>query len=119
MLACIFGKKPPYDKEEILNVGLHLAMAFGQNWLEPIQSRLSKKYPALSSGELDEYNAACKEAMKFGHDTVYSMAETHGKNTNIEEFKPVYTEKYPWVSLKNIKGIFNQGMYYAYKDLGF
>jgi hypothetical protein len=119
LLKWMFSKSEPYKTEDILNNGLHLAMAFGKDWLKPIQSRLANKYPGLSIDELNTYNGQCQEAMKFGHDAVYSMAEKQGKNTSKVEFQLLYSAKYPWVTAKNIKGIFNQGMYYAHKDMGF
>jgi len=57
LLSWIFQKRKPYDKNEILNYGLKLAMAFGKHWLEPIQSRLIKKYPELTKVEQDEFNS--------------------------------------------------------------
>ena len=119
LLEWMFSKKEPYNKEDILNDGLHLAMAFGKDWLKPIQGRLAKKYPALSIDELNKYNNQCQEAMKFGHDTVYAMAEKQGKSTNKEDFQSRYSVEYPWAKPKNIKALFNQGMYYAHKDMGF
>ena len=119
LLNWLKRKKEPYDEEEILNDGLDLAMAFGKHWLQPIQTRLSKIYPALSEEELNEYNAKVQEAMKFGHSTVYSLAEKDGKDTKPEEFNDIYIQKYPWVNSKNIKHLFSQGMYYAWKDFGF
>lgn len=116
-----FGKvkKTEYSREEILNAGLNLAMEFGENWLQPIQERLSKKYPHLSAEDLVEYNTLCKSAMNFGHEIVYELAEQHGKETKYEKFEPIYIQKYSWVSRKNLSRLFSQGMYYAWRDMGF
>ena len=108
-----------YEEAEILNDGLRLAMAWGKHWMQPIQSRLAKVYPDLSSGELDHYNAVCVAAMKFGHDTVYEMAKIAGKSTSKSEFETQFKGKYPWVNDKNLGHCFSQGMYYAWKDMGF
>jgi len=119
LISWLFGKKKPYNEIEILNFGLKLAMSFGKDWLKPIQPRLAKIYPDLTETELNIVNARCQEAMKFGHDTVYSMAEVKGKETNKEDFVRLFKGKYPWVNSANTNGVFSQGMYYAYKDLGF
>ncbi|WP_339844590.1 hypothetical protein [uncultured Halopseudomonas sp.] len=72
-------RKKEYTDEEFLNEAFHLAMAWGKDWLQPVQGRLAKAHPQLNEKELDHYNSVVQEAMKFGHDQVYSMAEIHGK----------------------------------------
>ncbi len=112
-------KKADYSKEELFNSGLSLAMEWGENWLESIQDRLSKAYPNLSVEELNQYNASCRAAMKFGHETVYNMAEKYGKETKQEEFEVIFLQRYPLANKKNASHLFSQGMYYAWKDFGF
>ena len=107
------------SREAILNKGLHLAMEWGEHWLKPIQARLGSKYPTLAPAELDELNALCQAAMRFGHSTVYDMASVSGKDTKYEDFEPVMTQRYPWVDSRNLSRLFSQGMYYAWKDMGF
>lgn len=57
----------PATDSPVLNAGLELAIAFGPDWLKPIQARLAVKYPELIRAELNAYDAACREAMCFGH----------------------------------------------------
>lgn len=90
-------------------------MEWGQNWLQPIQSRLAEKYPGLGRDELDEYNATCKKAMEFGHHLVYSMAEK-GKDVNHTEWEVELLRSYPWVRSENRAHLFSQGMHCAWKD---
>ena len=111
-------RKQPYNESQILNDGLDYAMEFGSNWLQPIQSRLVKLYPKLSDIELDDYNSRCQTAMKAGHDQVYALAEQSGKDASFDAFVASYTKSFPWVNDKNLKHIFSQGMYYAWKDIG-
>lgn len=111
-------RKQPYNENQILNDGLDYAMEFGSNWLQPIQSRLVKLYPKLSDIELDDYNSKCQAAMKTGHEQVYALAEESGKDASFEAFVASYSKSFPWVSDKNLKHIFSQGMYYAWKDMG-
>jgi hypothetical protein len=64
--------------ENILNAGLDFAMAFGEDWLQPIQTRLAAHFPSLSRAELDTYNATCREAMFFAHEqVVLKIREAH------------------------------------------
>ena len=96
-----------------------LAMAFGKDWLEPIQERLLKKYPELTQEEQDKYNSICQKAMRYGHDKMYSFAENEGKNLDKENFNKFFLNKYPWANNKIIKYVYNQGLYYVHKDFGF
>jgi hypothetical protein len=115
-----FGKaaasKP--TRETLLNDGLELAMDWGEDWLAPIQDRLLQRHRSLQRAELDELDAACREAMKFGHETAYAMVHEHGKNVSQEAFVPLVRARYPWVSAENGARLFNQSMYYAWKTGG-
>jgi hypothetical protein len=106
------------SRDELLNEGLSLAMEWGENWLKPIQERLALRRPALSQSELDEINAICQAAMKFGHDSVYDLALKSGSKTKLEDFEPVMRARYPWANSENLSHLFSQGMYYAWKDKG-
>jgi hypothetical protein len=110
---------PPTGREPIWNDGLEMAMEWGENLLKPIQPRLASRYPALTPAELDEINTLCQAAMKFGHETVYGLASRSGSRTKLESFATVMKRRYPWVDAKNVSRLFNQGMYFAWKDMGF
>ena len=110
-----FFRKESYIEEDILNAGLNLAMEFGQNWLQPIQERLAKKYPKLNSTKLDEYNDVCQSAMKLGHDSMFKLSENNDVETRVEELAEIVREQYPWVTDKNISKLYSQGMYYSMK----
>lgn len=118
MFAWIFRKKQPYQKDEILNDGLNLSLAFGKNWLKPIQDRLKKRYPGLTQQELDEFNKACTEARDFGQKKLYAVAETDSVMMNQDEFNSYYLSTYPWINKKNLKYVYSQGLYYVFKDFG-
>ena len=107
------------SRVEVFNVGLNLAMEWGEDWLQPIQRRLHQRFASLTDAELDEANAICQEAMRFGHSTVYELAEHSGKDTKYEQFVPIMTARFQWVNTDNLSRLFSQGMYYAWKDLGF
>jgi hypothetical protein len=103
---------------EILNVGLGLAMEFGPSWMQPTQSRLAKRYPRLSPEELDAYEAACRPAMQFGHTEVprHWHAAAGRERVALGTFRKSVLARYPWVSAKNLKHLWTQGRYYAWKD---
>ena len=106
-------------RDKILNAGLHLVMEWGENLLKPIQVRLGTHYPELSPADLDEINTICQSAMRFGHDYVYDLASISGKDTKSDSFERVMRERYPWIDRGNLTNLFSQGMYYAWKDMGF
>ena len=108
---------------EILNSGLSFAMEFGQDWLQPIQERLAKKFSFLSSLELDNYNAICKNAMNVGQEFIFEILENLEENNQTikekelkQKFADFILSKYNWIDKKNITKLFSQICYYAYKD---
>ena len=99
-----------------MNFALDLAQEWGEDWLQPIQGRLSAAYPNLTREELDRYNTIAQDAMHFGHGLVYSMMEKQGKNIDEAQWKKDYLTRYPWVDDKNLNHLFSTGKYYAWKD---
>jgi hypothetical protein len=120
LLTLLFRRRKPniekQGEEALLNYALDLAQEWGDEWLEPIQERLSMAYPNFTREELDKYNAIAQDAMKYGHDLVYSMAEKQGKDIEESKWKETYLSRYPWVDSKNLKHLFSTGRYYAWKD---
>lgn len=109
--------------EKILNKGLELALEFGPNWMQPIQSRLSKKFPVLRTDELDKYNSICRTAMRDGHDFVYKTLEAAADEKRkisdqevSDKLKSFLQERYPWINSRNFRSLLSQGFYYAWKD---
>ncbi|WP_156494819.1 MULTISPECIES: hypothetical protein [unclassified Oleiphilus] len=118
MLSSLFSRKRPNKKNDMLNEGLQLAMAFGKNWQVSTQERFAKKYPTLSATELDEYNQLFLSALKYAHDTAFVLATNFKAHNNIEKFKEIYCAKYNWVSEENLKPLYKQGLYYVERQLG-
>jgi len=115
-------KQPANHREhldaQILNDGLHLAMAFGDDWLSPVQERLAKQYPALTTEQLDEYNTVCQEAMRFGHSTIYEVARKTLDKTcaeGVDDYRRRVHSIYPWVDEGNLSSLFSQSVYYSLK----
>lgn len=102
-------------EKRILNIGLSLAMEFGEHWLDPIQSRLAKQFPDLSSEELNEYNSICRTAMESSNKLVCSLLKKDGEKIKYEEWEATVLRSHPWINKKNLSRLFSQGMYYAMK----
>jgi hypothetical protein len=101
----------------ILNIGLGLAMELGEQWLQPIQTRLGAKFPSLSGADLDGYDSVCRQAMRFGHKQVVLTIRrrNHDLRAHFERFRAVVLVEYPWITKKNLGRLFSQGCYYAMK----
>jgi hypothetical protein len=111
------------NEEKILNRGLEFALEFGPNWLQPIQSRLSEKFPDLQTEELNKYDSICRTAMKDGHEFIYKTLEKAAdekrkiKEKDVSaELQLFLSERYSWVDSGNLKRIVSQGFYYAWKE---
>jgi hypothetical protein len=101
---------------KILNTGLDLAMEFGEQWLQPIQTRLAAKFPSLSGANLDAYDSACREAMRFGHQqVVLTIRKSKDRRAHYARFRTAVLAKYPWMTEKNLGRLFSQGCYYSMK----
>jgi hypothetical protein len=119
LLRALFRRrKPATETGEVAlkNYALELAQEWGKDWLKPIQERLRRAYPKMSAEEQDRLNALAQDAMKAGHDLVYSMAETKGKDFPEAEWRSAYSARFPWVDEKNLRHLYSTGRYYAWKD---
>lgn len=104
--------------KEIANYGLHLSMEFGENWLKPINERLSKKYQQLLPAELEQYNKLCKEINTYANDFIYSNPVKNNEEVTFlpfEDFKQEILKKYTWINEENLKRLYSQSCYYAWK----
>ena len=117
------ARKQPANRGEhldvqILNDGLHLAMAWGGDWLAAIQGRLSSQYPALTTEQLDEYATVCQEAMRFGHSMIDAVARKTLDETcaeGFDDYRRRVHSRYPWVNEGNLSSLFSQSVYYSLK----
>lgn len=102
----------------ILNVGLDLAMEFGENWLRPIQQRLAVAFETLTPAELDAYDSICREVMAFCEQQVRARwKEAAGNEAEARRlFKIAVLDRHPWVADEHLSRLFSQGRYYAWKD---
>lgn len=102
----------------VLNAGLELALEFGENWLQPIQTRLAQQHPELSSAELEECDAICREAMTFGHEQVRVCWRGAGTSQDeaFRRFRDAVRRRFDWIDDARLSHLFSQGCYYAWKD---
>lgn len=107
----------------ILNQGLELALEFGTNWLQPIQPRLSEKFPDLKTKDLDICDKICRKAIKSGNDYIYNTLEAAAvqrkkisQDDLANNLRSFLNKDFPWINESNMKSILSQGCYYAYKD---
>lgn len=104
--------------EEILNVALDMSMEFGENWLKPINEGIHKKYPNISSEDLEKLNSICKKVNQFANNYVYenvSVINGEIKFVNFDKFKNDILLKYNWISKSNLNRLYSQSCYYAMK----
>lgn len=103
---------------EILNRTLSLSMEFGENWLLPVNKRLSKIYPALSNNELIWCNNLCAEVNNDAHSLVYENPVLSGADIrfmNFEIFSTQILKKFGWIDKENLQRLYSQSCYYARK----
>ncbi|HMR78253.1 MAG TPA: hypothetical protein PKD61_24260 [Polyangiaceae bacterium] len=102
----------------ILNVALELAMAFGKDWLAPVQPRLRSRYPSLSFDELDAYDAACRRVLALSRQQAPACWRKAGARQSdaLKYFGEAVRVSFPWVNRDNLAHLFSQGCYYAWKN---
>lgn len=121
----------PISEEDILNDGLYMAMEFGENWLMPIQDRLSKKYPHLPKETLDRYNSTYRAIMSSSNEFILKKLEEAyqskrelspheflsqlDKKNLIANLVSFLHQNYGWINQENISSLYSQAMYYSFK----
>lgn len=111
-----FRRRP--GREALLNDGLALAMDWGDRWLAPIQERLRAQHPWLVAAELDELDAACQAAMRYGHETAYRLAAENGQQVDADTFMRSVRARFAWIDDANAERLLRQSLYYLWKAGG-
>jgi len=104
--------------EYLLNVGLNLSMEFGENWLEPINERLSEIYPELTTLELNYCNELCSKINKTAHGFIKNNPKQIGQEFTFIEFivfEKFMTDRYEWINHSNLNALYSQSCYYSMK----
>lgn len=104
----------PTNETEILNTALSLTLEWGEDWLQPVQSRLAKHYPQLSTEELDHYNTIVQKAMGFGWQTIEAF-DFMNDTTSSKKYRAKVLESYSWINEENLSRLYSQSCYYALK----
>lgn len=118
----MFFKNKKYSESDILNIGLVFAMEFGENWLSPIQKRLSKKIPDLTNESLDKYNTICKSTLDKGIEKLFNILDDIDPKSPLKNkdlfklFESEIKRDFNWISNKNMERLYSQCRYYAWKD---
>jgi hypothetical protein len=119
LLRFLLLRRPPKfnsDEKALWNYALELAQEWGEEWLQPVQERLSKVYPMMQRTQLDELNSLAQQAMKRGHDLAYDLIDKLGENESEKPWRELYQAEYPWVDERNLSHLLSTGSYYAWKD---
>ncbi len=98
--------------DELLNVALELVTEWGENFGSPIDERITRIYPGLSTGEIAEITKVSRAAESF----IYGLGELElaGEITE-QEIVPMAKERYPWLRASNAARLKNIAMFYARK----
>lgn len=101
--------------DQVLNIGLALAMEFGENWGKAIQPRLSKINPSLSELDLNVIAHLCKQAQSFSENLAYFIFVEQGVHIQSTILSDKVKSEYPWINDKNLSHLISQSIYYAVK----
>ena len=111
------------DRDQILNVGYGMSLEFGKNWLQPINSRLKKKFKNLDDSKVEEYSTICTDARNQSNNFIYNrlreLTDNNEQTTEAtlnDELTKWINSKYHWMTSDNISKTLKQGLYYAWKD---
>ncbi len=119
----LFFNNRASGETEVLNAGLDMAMEFGENFRQPIQQRLAKKFKSLRPEQLDHYQSECSTAMHAGNNFVNEVLEklcaAHQKIREAElkkQLSAFMTSRYPWINKNNLDRLYSQSCYYAFRN---
>lgn len=97
---------------EMMNYALELATEWGENFRKPIDERMRRKYPELTTDEIARLKALADEAESF----ICHLAERELAGEIGEyDIVPLAWEKYPWVGEHQLSRLKNIGMFWARK----
>ena len=107
-----------------LNVGLRIAMEWGEDWLQPIQERVGTRFPKLDEATLDECNEICQAGMRTGNELAVECMRGIGLSDKLSRekgheiqsrFSSEMRAQFPWIDDDNLGRLYSQGCYYAMK----
>lgn len=91
-------------------------MDWRENWLCPINDRLSILYPELTDLELINCNTLCKEVKKSANNFIFDNPIQNGAEISFIDFvlfKALMIEKYDWINDDNLRRLYSKSCYYA------
>lgn len=95
---------------DLLNTALELVTEWGENYRKPIDERILRSYPDLTSEEIAELSKLSNDAEYY----IYSLGEKELDGELSEaEIALEAKRKYPWINDNNLYRLKNIAMYYA------
>lgn len=99
--------------DEVFNVALALSLEWGENFHQPIGSRLRAAYPEITEEQTEMLHHWCREVERYSFELIekgYQRSNGQNGGTAIEEVKRAY----PQINAENLSRLYSQGMYYAW-----
>ena len=97
---------------ELLNLALEFKTEWGENFKQPIDERILRKFPALTTAEIKELDKIADEADSF----ICDLAEQELDGKILESDIISQTRlRFPWINDGNLFRLKNIGMFYARK----
>jgi hypothetical protein len=107
--------------DDVLNLSCFLGTVsyidYERDWLPEgnlLYPFVHKRYPYLSTQELDNYNCIAQETMHYGWSMIDDMSFIDDPSASAT-FKSKILERYPCINQDNLSRLFSQGCYYALK----
>lgn len=100
-------------KGDVYNTAVSLSLEMGENWKQPIQSRLRGYFPNLPEEEADRLDSHCREMMSYS----IRLAEKYffEQAYSYEQALSLLTQEYPQLDERNLTNVFAQAEWYARK----
>ncbi|MDC7956213.1 hypothetical protein PKF05_10280 [Fusobacterium simiae] len=102
------------NDKNILNIALKRHLEWGKEMLIPLETKLLKDIPNISTDDLkklvDYIKNISKDILWKIYYSNYDRKTNELKTNTVSEIK----NKYPWIDEENLKTLHLQGMYYAW-----
>ncbi len=107
-------KLPAYVKEgDVYNTAVMLSLEWGENWGNPIQSRLRNYFPNISAAESNRLDDHCRELMSFSVNLAEKYYFQH--EYSLEEALSILKQQFPKLEARNLSRLLSQAVWYARK----
>lgn len=100
------------------NQALTLAMAWGPEWLQPIQGRLAAAHPRLDASQRDALDALARQTMRAGREALLKLLRDQRGDLalpSIEAFSASLGPSFAWLDATQLSRLYSQSIYYLRK----